>query len=208
MEKLNELAAEIVENLVACDSAEPEAVEQYQAWTLKRLAEAFRVLERTSDTNMAAAQAMRDDMYHWKKRAEAAEAKLAEQGAEVDKANALIDELRAERDLLQRIAGDRGNKLEAAEAKLAELAKQPPVAYTDAEELDIMQKGTYADMFKPCDEYKSDPKWIPLFTRPAPAADLAELVPAMPSLNNGIVGYNEGWNSCRATILRNIEEKS
>ncbi|MGC1101735.1 hypothetical protein WKH46_05845 [Pantoea agglomerans] len=42
------------------------------------IADALRSMERTADTNMAAAQAMRDDMYHWKQRAEAAEAKLAE----------------------------------------------------------------------------------------------------------------------------------
>lgn len=41
------------------------------------IADALRSMERTADTNMAAAQAMRDDMYHWKQRAEAAEAKLA-----------------------------------------------------------------------------------------------------------------------------------
>ncbi|VXB51544.1 hypothetical protein PANT111_150126 [Pantoea brenneri] len=71
-------------------------------------------------------------------------------------------------------------RAEAAEAKLAELEKQDPVAYTDAEELETMRKGTFADMFTPCDEYKSDPLWIPLFTHPAPAADLAELVPVPP----------------------------
>ncbi|MEN4688294.1 hypothetical protein [Pantoea agglomerans] len=42
------------------------------------IADALRSMERTADANMAAAQAMRDDMYHWKQRAEAAEAKLAE----------------------------------------------------------------------------------------------------------------------------------
>lgn len=42
------------------------------------IADALRSMERTADVNMAAAQAMRDDMYHWKQRAEAAEAKLAE----------------------------------------------------------------------------------------------------------------------------------
>lgn len=42
------------------------------------IAEALRSTERTADANMAAAQAMRDYMYHWKQRAEAAEARLAE----------------------------------------------------------------------------------------------------------------------------------
>lgn len=110
-------------------------------------------------------------------------------------------------------------RAEAAEAKLEDLASQPPVAYTDAEELDTMQKGTYADMFKPCDEYKSDPKWIPLFTRPAPAADLADLVPDEMTFDEavwscrektGIVAksFQVGWNACRAAMLRNIEERT
>ncbi|UJH95905.1 hypothetical protein [Pantoea phage Nafs113] len=106
------------------------------------------------------------------------------------------------------------------ESKLSALASQPPVAYTDAEELDTMQKGTYADMFKPCDEYKSDPKWIPLFTRAAPAADLAELIPEKWTLEQALK-FVEGYtppseeesvmfavNSFRATILRNIEEQT
>lgn len=42
------------------------------------IAEELRSLERAADTYMAAAQALRDDMYHWKQRAEAAEAKMAE----------------------------------------------------------------------------------------------------------------------------------
>lgn len=44
------------------------------------IVEALRSMERTADANMAAAQAMRDDMYHWKQRAEAAEIEKA--GAE------------------------------------------------------------------------------------------------------------------------------
>lgn len=52
-----------------------------------------------------------------------------------------------------------------------------------------------------------------LFTRPAPAADLAELVPdemtpkqASRSYGGEVVGYRDGWNACRAAILRKIEE--
>lgn len=112
-------------------------------------------------------------------------------------------------------------RAEAAEAKLAELAKQEPVAYTDTEELETMRKETYADMFNPCDEYKSDPLWIPLFTRPAPAVSLVELenfalYMADESVKAG--NYPDGWQckasnaaheyaeACRANILRKIEE--
>ncbi|KAA5939644.1 hypothetical protein F3I27_12690 [Pantoea sp. Bo_2] len=100
------------------------------------------------------------------------------------------------------------HKLAVAEAKLAELEKQEPVAYTDAEELKVMEQGTYADMFTPHDSYKSDPQWIPLFTRPAPAINLAELVPGEVTRGNEDVfdvGFANGFNACRAAILHNVE---
>lgn len=58
------------------------------------IAEALRSMERTADANMAAAQVMRDDMYHWKQRAEAAKAKLVNQdyfGSLVSKARISAD---------------------------------------------------------------------------------------------------------------------
>lgn len=53
-----------------------------------------------------------------------------------------------------------------------------------------------------------------LFTRPAPAINLAEMVPdEMPTSHiyhggNGAfnAGKESGWNACRAAMLRNIEE--
>jgi hypothetical protein len=42
-------------------------------------------------------------------------------------------------------------------------------------------------------------------TRPAPAADLADLVPPEADGSNLPFAAN-GWNSCRAAILRNIEK--
>ncbi|KAA5932363.1 MULTISPECIES: hypothetical protein [unclassified Pantoea] len=129
------------------------------------------------------------------------------------------------RKLLKTIYEEKGvalrivDKLHAAEAKLAELEKQEPVAYTGAEELKVMQQGTYADMFTPHDSYKSDPQWIPLFIRPAPAINLAELVPreieitVTEGVRHGLVNGSicnphraDGWNACVAAILRNIEE--
>lgn len=107
-------------------------------------------------------------------------------------------------------------RAEAAEAKLAELEKQEPVAYTDAEEMETLRKGTFADMFTPCDAYKSDPQWIPLFTRAAPAADLAELAPEEVTRNDapchldafGADCWVSGANWMRAAMLQNIKEKS
>jgi len=55
------------------------------------IADALRSMERTADANMAAAQAMRDDMYHWKQRAEAAEAKQDYFGSLVSKARISAD---------------------------------------------------------------------------------------------------------------------
>lgn len=54
---------------------------------------------------------------------------------------------------------------------------------------------------------------VKLFTHPAPTADLAELVPdeltpkqASRSYGGEVVGYRDGWNACRAAILRNIAQ--
>ncbi|WP_288654696.1 MULTISPECIES: hypothetical protein [Pantoea] len=96
-------------------------------------------------------------------RAEAAEAALEEE-------KRINSKLREDRAGLARECND-------LEAKLAELNKQEPVAYTDAEELESMRKATYADMFTPNDYYKADHQWIPLFTRPVPAVSLSDLVP-------------------------------
>jgi len=52
-----------------------------------------------------------------------------------------------------------------------------PVAYTDMEQLTELSKSTFAEMYSPDDSFKSDPEWIPLFTCPAPAINLAELAP-------------------------------
>lgn len=41
-----------------------------------------------------------------------------------------------------------------------------PVAYTDAEELETLRNGTFADMFTPHDSYKADSEWIALYTTP------------------------------------------
>lgn len=138
-------------------------------------------LELCSPANiLAIAEAFRD----LEKRAEAAEAIVAE----------LRDSLRAS-GKMQQIHREACQK---AEAKLAELAKQEPVLFRDSQGC-FVSKGKGERLIE-SGEYAT-----PYYLRPAPAADLAELVPAMPSLNNGIVGYNEGWNSCRASILHNIE---
>ncbi|MEN4702942.1 hypothetical protein [Pantoea agglomerans] len=109
-------------------------------------------------------------------------------------------------------------KMLVASARIALAAlTAEPVAYTDAEELETMRKGTFADMFTPHDSYKSDPQWIPLFTHPAPAVSLAELVPEKWTLKQAekfVEDYTPpseeeavlfAVNSFRAAILRNIE---
>jgi hypothetical protein len=44
--ELIKLASELVENLVDCQSAEPEIVQMYEAWALKRLTKAFASVEK------------------------------------------------------------------------------------------------------------------------------------------------------------------
>ncbi|WIL41262.1 hypothetical protein QPJ96_14800 [Pantoea agglomerans] len=149
------------------------------------IADALRAMERTADANMAAAQAMRDDMYHWKQRAEAAE---------------------------------------AAEAKLAELAsEQKPFMYGimtangDAHFEDFCvssDPGLLEDVIWEWNNTLADnePKnrVVALFTRPAPAINLAELVPSKLEEKEGdyqsLRDEKRGYNACIAAILRNIEE--
>ena len=64
-----------------------------------------------------------------------------------------------------------------ARAKLAELEKQEPVAYVMGEET-IEDFNSGYEFFAVRDaEHEEEMESIPLFTRPAPATDLAELVP-------------------------------
>lgn len=127
--------------------------------------EAFRALERTADVNMAAAQAMRDDMYHWKQRAEAAE---------------------AERSALQDGFAEAIRHKDRLADELNELAKQEPVAWTSQANLVTLKSEQCKTLeFMTGDKsIYSNP--VPLYARPAPAVSLAELVPCP---------YPCGWNN-------------
>lgn len=94
-------------------------------------------------------------------------------------------------------------RAEAAEAKLAELENQRAASPT-VDDLDVVA-GCY---------YRKRQVDALLASRPAPAINLAELVPdEMPTshiYHGGSGAFNDGkesgWNACRAAILRNIEE--
>ncbi len=61
-----------------------------------------------------------------------------------------------------------------AKIALATLTAEP-VAYTDDEELEDLSKHTFANMFTPRKEYKTDPLWLPLYTAPpAPVLRVAD----------------------------------
>jgi hypothetical protein len=139
----------------------------------------------------------------WKQRAEAAEAALErESDIHIDTAASMREwRLRAE----------------AAEAKLAELGASVPV-YQYESAIYNEKNGDTDWYWDDCDkgfydQYDPSRRRI-LFTRPAPAADLAEMVPdEMPTSHiyhggNGAfnAGKESGWNACRAAMLRNIEE--
>lgn len=98
-------------------------------------------------------------------------------------------------------------RAEAAEAKLAEYEKQEPafllnVDSRDSEQYQFDIRAKLADGIHE------------LFTRPAPAVSLAELVPDEMTLESYTGAVTESghfqavkwWNNCRAAILRNIEE--
>lgn len=99
------------------------------------IAEALRSMERTADANTAAAQAMRDDMYHWKQRAEAAEAKLAEMEKQANE----------------------------------------PAGYAPKGHVERYLSGKNSGCWVYGEPTADDNE--PLFTRPAPAINLTEMVP-------------------------------
>ena len=101
---------------------------------------------------------------------------------------------------------------EAADAKLAELERQEPagkwiVQYSITE--DGYDRHSFASWRGNQPENNTE-----LFTRPAPAINLADLVPekALDGQANFLGDkepyYNRGWNDCRAAILRKIKEQS
>jgi len=102
-------------------------------------------------------------------------------------------------------------RAEAAEAKLAELAKLEPVAWhvyqwrESPKGWDWHLTRAFASEPNNSDGWRS----VALFTRPAPAADLAELVPTKGCLENtsnkSLLDWQDGWDACIDTILRNIE---
>ena len=102
------------------------------------------------------------------------------------------------------------------QAKLAELDNQEPVAWMNTREGDPTWPRVYSNKEK-ADENRA---WVtlnpmvktqPLFTRPAPAVSLAELVPPKKSTDIDYAYYplskarHEGYNECVDDILRNIE---
>jgi uncharacterized phage infection (PIP) family protein YhgE len=103
MKGLKKLADEIVSELVDCGAADEEPVEQYKKWTLQRLEKSFRALEQEVQKNLDGALA-------WQQRAEAAEADNRK----------LLKTIYEEKGVALRIV----DKLNAVEAKLAELEKQ------------------------------------------------------------------------------------
>lgn len=108
-------------------------------------------------------------------------------------------------------------RAEAAEAKLAELERQEPVAWLNTREGDQAWPCVFIAKEKAANnrEWVTLAPWVktqPLFTRPAPAINIAELVPGEKSTDVDYAYYpltkacHEGWNACRAAILRKIEE--
>lgn len=135
---------------------------------------------------------------------------------------ALIEWLKPQIDELQNVSdeipfgldSDSAMHLNTMRVALAALTAQP-VAWGIKSQLDWLDRHNYlqADLFS---QQRFDE--VPLFTRAAPAADLAEMVPPEMTLQDGInFVEHEGAlseaeaamlanNACRAAILRKIEE--
>lgn len=153
--------------------------------------ERLSALEQESQKNLDGALA-------WQQRAEAAEAALAEE-------KRINSKLREDRAGLAR-------ECNAFEAKLAELERQEPVGWMTEVEVDELHRGVAEEayIYKSADAAST----IPLFTRPAPAINLAELVPSRKSAEDYVDDKFSNrdlsaiWNSCVSEMLRNIEEQS
>lgn len=190
MKELNELVelaekADAVANLM--DSVSPH--------TILAIAEAFRVLEQ---------------------RAEAAEEKVKELEQEQAEHDGQIANLQGKFDLALAGLRSKTSRCDNAEEKLAELHNQKPIGRVDRGH--VSDSNEYPDARVVCLHehvgWEAFQDGTELFTRPAPAINLAELVPdEMPTSHiyhggNGAfnAGKEAGWNACRAAILRNIGE--
>jgi len=142
-------------------------------------------------------QALRDDVRQWQQRAEAAEAesaRLTRNYKHIIEQHMPRTSDGCDKGWTRVIeAHELQAKLEAAEAKLAELAKQKPYGYINPMADDTVQK-----------EFGWGGFVTPVFTQPVPAADLAALVPDVekwrsPEVVRAQMAY-------RALIMRKIEE--
>lgn len=133
-------------------------------------------------------------------RAEAAEAALAEE-------KRITSKLIQDRAMMAR-------ECNAFEEKLAELGKQEPVVWCNENDLSLMVNKRMIGGMMTVRHHGERP----LFTRPAPSINLAELVPdekkeehfefhrwAEKAMH---IREVKGWNDCCAAILRKIKEKS
>lgn len=100
-------------------------------------------------------------------------------------------------------------RAEAAETKLAELEKQEPAGKFAFEPL-----AERYHHIKHGEAQHMEPKLplVKLFTRPAPAINLEELVPSKLEEKEGdyqsLRDEKRGYNACIDKIMRNIEEQS
>ncbi len=103
-------------------------------------------------------------------------------------------------------------RAEAAEAKLADLEKQKPIGRVDRGA--VTDSNEYPDARVVCLHehvgWEAFQDGCELFTRPAPAFGLEELVPDEIESASGSDFddyYCDGFNACRAAMLRKIEEE-
>lgn len=200
----------IIGEFIGPDSkANKEFVSAANPEAILAIAEAFRALEQASQKNLDGALA-------WQQRAEhaehalkdanvcivAAEQEIADLNAELSAAEAKLAEVEQQKAQWVAWAKEGCAEADRLKAKLAELEKQEPVGYHRGEARAVFRVWHYAD----------GDICVPVYSRPVPAITLAELVPGeRPVTNEKLLCdniENNGWNLCRAAILRNIEEQS
>lgn len=206
MEKLNELAYRARGYLRTKADDKPEQINVSCAEVLA-IAEAFRALEQD---NLRLKSCINIEA----NRAEAAEAKVKELEQEQAEHDGQIADLQGKFDLALAGLRSKTSRCDKAEAKLAELQNQKPIGRVDRGH--VSDSNEYPDARVVCLHehvgWEAFQDGTELFTRPAPAINLAEMVPdemtskqASRSYGGEVAGYRDGFNACRAAIMRNIE---
>lgn len=183
MKELNELV-ELANKANVAGQGTPEMVEfrvVANPDNILAIAEAFRALEQELEKECDIHIDTLESMRHWKQRAEAAEAKVKELEEEQTEHDQQIATLQGKFDLALAGLRSKTERCEKAEVEIAAICGAAVPVYQYESGIYNEENGDTDWYWDDCDkgfydQYDPSRRRI-LFTRPAPAASLAELVP-------------------------------